>query len=170
MGLLTRKPAPSQLGRFYHEKTRHFNIATLLPIKYLSSDRIMTWSVHRFCSSSRCFTSSFQICDLTNTCWVAIENPLILCTMCHYFTATEPISVGSQIWKREVKERLERHNQYNDHVLLQSELKYWIGAKVAGTVKWNRSPGTTQPNNCGFMPGPGNNSGKTERFGLLGVS
>jgi len=63
-------------NRFPHT-TRHFNITTLPPIKYLSSDRIMIWWVHRLCSSRRSFTSRSQICDPTNIGWVGIENPLI---------------------------------------------------------------------------------------------
>ena len=69
-------PEPNRWNRFPH-KTRHFNISTLRPIKYLSSDRIKIWSVHRLCISSRSFTSPSQICDLTNIRWVAIETPLI---------------------------------------------------------------------------------------------
>jgi len=110
-------------------KTRHFNTTTLPPIKYLSSDRIMTWSVRRLCSSSRSFTSRSQICDLTNIRWVAIENPLISLTICPFLTATQRISVGSQIGKWEVKERPELHNLHTDHVTIQWELKYLIGGK-----------------------------------------
>jgi len=69
-------PEPNRCNGFPH-KTRHFNITTLPPIKYLSSDRIMIWSVRRSCSSNLCFTSRSQICDLTNIRWVAMENPRI---------------------------------------------------------------------------------------------
>jgi len=54
------------IGPVLPPKTRHFNITTLPPIKYLSSDRIVTSSVCRLCSSSRPFSSRFQICDPTN--------------------------------------------------------------------------------------------------------
>ena len=40
--------------------------ATFAPIGYLSSDHIMTPSVRRLCSTSRSFTTCFQICDLTD--------------------------------------------------------------------------------------------------------
>ena len=158
------------IGPVLPPKTRHFNITTLASIKYLSSDRIMTWSVCRLCSSSRSFTSRFQICVPTNIRWVAIENPLISRKMGLYFTATQRITVGSQIWKREVKERLEMHNLRTDHLLIWSELKYLIGAKVVRTVKMELRSGYNPAKNRGFMSGPGNNPAKTARFGFLGGS
>jgi hypothetical protein len=54
---------------------RHFNITGVAQMMYLSSDRIMTRSVRRLCSAGRSFTSHFQMCDMTNICCVAIENP-----------------------------------------------------------------------------------------------
>jgi len=95
------------------------------------------------------------------------KTPLISCNRCFYLTATQRISVGSQICKREVKERLELQNLCPDHAMIRSELKYVIGVKVAGTVEWNRGPGTTRPNNRGFMSGPGNNPAKTQWVGYL---
>jgi len=89
------------------------------PINYLSSDRIVTWSVCRLCSVSRSFTSCFQICNPTNICWVAIENPRISVEICPYFTANQRILVGSQFWKREVKERLKLHNLHICHAVIQ---------------------------------------------------
>jgi hypothetical protein len=41
-GLTTRKTRPTGNGPVLPPKTRHFNITTLPPIKYLSSDCIMT--------------------------------------------------------------------------------------------------------------------------------
>jgi hypothetical protein len=69
-----------------------------------------------------------------------------------------------------VNERLELQNLHPDHVMIRSEFKYLIDAKGAGTVKWNRGPGTNWAKNRGFMSGPGNNPAKTARFGLLGAS
>jgi len=158
------------IGPVLPPKTRHFNITTLAPIKNLSSDRIMTWSVCRLFSSSRSFTSRFQICDPTNICWVAIENPIVSCKIGLHFTATQRISVRSQIWKREVKEGLELHNLHTDHLMMQSELKYLIGAKVVGTVKMEPRSGCNPAKNRGFMSGPGNKPTKTARFGFLGGS
>jgi len=44
---------------------------TFLITKSLSSDHIVTWLVPRLCSRSSSFTSRFQICNPTDTCWVA---------------------------------------------------------------------------------------------------
>jgi len=140
-------PEPNRCNGFYHTKTRtfaigpvlppktrHFNITTLAPIKYLSSDHIMTWSVRRLCSFRRSFTSRFHICDLTNIGGGAIENPRFSCPIWRYFTATSRILVGSHIRNQEVKARPELHNLHTDHVMIWSELKYLIGGK--GVPKW----------------------------------
>jgi len=66
-----------------------------------------------------------------------------------------------------VKEQLKLHNLRTNHVMIRSELKYLIGAKVGGTAKWNRGAGTTRPKNRGFMSGPGNKPAKTKRVGFL---
>jgi len=130
----------------------------------------MTWSVGRLCSFSPSFTSRSQICSRTNIRRVAIENPRISLQIWRYFTAIQWILVQPQNWQREVKERLKLHNLNTDHIVIRSELKYSIGAKVAGTVIWNCGPGSTQPKNSGFMSGPGNNPAKTEWVVLLGGS
>jgi len=129
----------------FHTKPAPQKSTFLAPIKYLSSDRITTWTIRRLCSFNRSFTSRFHICDPTSIRWVAIENPPISLKLSLYFTATRRISVWSQIWKREVKERIMLHNLRTDHVMIRSELKYLIGGKVVGTVKWNRSPVLTRP-------------------------
>jgi len=105
------------------------------PIMYLSSDCIVTWWILRLCSFSCSFTSRFEIWDATNMGWVAFKNPQISLKICPYCTATQQISVGSQIWKREVYGGLKLHNLYIVHVTIQSELKYSIGAKAVETVK-----------------------------------
>jgi len=133
-GLTTRKTRTVRNGAVLPPKTRHLKLTILAPIKYLSSDCITTWSVSRLCSFSRCFTTRFQICDPTSIRWVAVENPPISLKISHYLTTTQRISVGSQIWKREVKERLKLHNLHTDYVVIRSELKYLIGAKGVGTV------------------------------------
>ena len=119
--------------------------ASLPPIKYLSSDCIVTWSVHRLCSFSPSFPSRSQICDLTSIRWVAIENPHFSADISPYFTAIQRILAQSQIWQLEVKEGLKLHNLCTDHVTIQSELRYLIGGKVAGTVILNRGPVPTRP-------------------------
>ena len=133
-GLTTWKTRPIRNEPVLPPKSRHFNSTTLPPIKYLSSDRIMTWSVYRLCSSSRCFTCRSQICDPTSIPWVAIQNPQISLTICPFLTATLRISVTSQIRKGEVNERPELRNQCTDHVALRWELKYLILFKSVETV------------------------------------
>jgi len=133
-GLTTRTTRPIGNGPVLPPKTPHFNITSLLPIKYLSSDRIMIWSVRRLRSSYCSSTSRSKIFDPTNIRWVAIENPLISLEICPFFTATQRISVESQIAMREVNERPERHNLRTDHVMIRWELKDLIGAKVL--AKW----------------------------------
>jgi len=146
-GLTTPKTRPTGNGPVFSPKTRYFNITTLPPIKYLSSDRIMTSSVHRLCSSTRSFSCRSQICHPTNIRWVAIEYPLISLKMGPFFTATKWISVGSQMGKREVKERLELHNLRNNHVTIRWELKYLVGGKGVGTVKLEPQSGSNPAEN-----------------------
>jgi len=122
------------IGPVLPPKTWHFNIKSLAPIKYLSSDGIMTQSICKLCSFMRTFTSRFQICDRTNIHWVAIESLQISLEIWLYFTAILRILVRSQIWKREVKERIKLHNLHIDHVTIWPELKYLIGATGVGTI------------------------------------
>jgi len=133
-GLTTRKTQTIGNGAVLPPKTRHFKFTILASIRYLSSDRITTWSGHRFCSFSRSITSRFQICDPRSIRWVAIENPPISLKISHYFTTTQRISVRLQIWMLEVKEGLKLNNLRIDYVMIQSKLQYLIGAKGVGTV------------------------------------
>jgi len=114
-------------------------------IEYLSSDRITTWSIRRFCSSSPSFTLLFQICDPTSIDWVAIENPPVSVQFSHYFTTIQRISVRMQIWMQGVKERLKLNNLRSYHIMIRLKLKYLIEDKVVGTVKWNRGSVRTSP-------------------------
>ena len=136
-------PELDRCNGFYHSKTRtvaigpvlppktcQFNLTTLPPIKYLSSDCIATWSVHRLCSVGRSFTSQVQICNSTNIRWVAIRNPQFSRIISGYSTVIQRILVGLQIWNREVKEQLKLHNLCIDHVTIRSELGYLIWAQV----------------------------------------
>jgi len=140
-------PEPNCCNGFYHTKTRtvaigpvlppitqHLNNTTLAPIKYLSSDHIVTWSVHRLCSFTSSFASCIQICDPTNIRRVAIEIPQIPLRIGPFFTATQRILVGSQIWMLEVKEIIILHNLHTNHVTVQSELTNLIGAKAVATI------------------------------------
>jgi len=140
---------PRLFGRVVPGPRFHFTVpATFAPIKYLSSDHIMIWPVRRLCSTSRSFTFHFQICDPTDIRWVAVKSRHILGEISGLSIATQRILVGSQIWKREVKERLELHNLHTDHVMIPSELKYFIAARYLGL----QSPGfevDTGPNTNG---------------------
>jgi len=173
MGYITRKTRTIGNGPVLSPQTRHFKFTFLAPIKYLSSDRIMTWSVRRLCSFSFPFTSRCQVCDQTNIRWVAIENPPFSPKITCNFTAIQRILVRSQTWQREVKEQLKLHNLRTDHVMIRSKLKYLIRATFQGSVEepWNgpavrvqpgrKTPGmypvqvTNPPRQCsmGFWPG-----------------
>jgi hypothetical protein len=62
--------------------------ATFAPIKYLGSDRMMTWSICRLCNFSPSFTSRCQICDWTNICWIAVKEGDISAEKCGFSIAT----------------------------------------------------------------------------------
>jgi hypothetical protein len=140
-GLTTRNTRRTGNWPVIPPKTQHLNITTLPPIKYLSSDRIMRWSVRRLCSSTRSCTFRSQICDPTSIRWVAIEYSRISLRMGPFFTATQRISVGLQIGQWEVKEQQELHNLRTDHVTIQLDLQYLIGGKAVRTV-------TLEPQSC----------------------
>jgi hypothetical protein len=75
----------------------------------------------------------------------------------HYFTAIPWILVQLQTWEWEVKERLIMHNLRTDHVTIGCELRYLMGAKLAGIVIWKQGPGSTWPENPRLMSGRENN-------------
>jgi len=122
------------LGPVLPPKNWHFNITSLAPIQYVSSNSIMTRSIRKLCSFMRSLTYRFQICDPTNIGSVVIESPRISLEIWRYFTAILRLLVGSQIWKWEVKERTKLHNLRIDHLTIRSELTYRIGAKGVGTA------------------------------------
>jgi len=152
MGFTTWKTQTIGNGLVLPPKTRHFKFTILAPIKYLSSDCTMTWSVRTLSSFGRSLTSHCQICDQTNIRWVAIKNLQILLKIWCYFAGIQRILTWSQIEKREVEERVTLHNLHLYHVIIRWDLKFLIGAKIAGTVKWNRSPGSPQPKTAGNNP------------------
>ena len=98
-------------------------------IKFLSSDRIMTWSVCRMCNFSYSFTSRCRICDRTNIPWIAVKLRNIWFKIGRFSIATQRILVSSEIWQREMKEQVKLHNLRTDQVMIRSELKYLIGTK-----------------------------------------
>jgi len=115
--------------------TRHFTFTILAPIQYLSSDRIMTWSMCILCSISGVSCSLCQICNQANIHCVAMNNQQISHTLWFYFTVIQRILVRLQIWNRQEETRLKLHNLRIGHALIQAELGYWFVAKVAGAVK-----------------------------------
>jgi len=162
-------PEPNRCNGFYHTKTwtvaigpvlppntRHFYFTSLAPMKYLSSDRIVTWSVHRFCSFTSSFAYRFQICDPTNIRGVPIENPQIPLRIGPFFTATQRISVGLQMWMLQVKELIILHNLRTNHVTVRSELTYLIGVKAVRTINLesNRTEPQVNTRTAGRLPGP----------------
>jgi len=123
----------------------NFAISTsLASIQYLSCDRIVTWLVRRLCSSNYSFSSLFQICDPTDIGWVVVKDGQILRQITGFSIAPQWLLVRSQIWDREVKERLVLHHLRTDHVTIPSELKYQIGAKGV-TLKCRVFGGKTGP-------------------------
>ena len=127
-------PERDNCNMFHHTKIRtiaiwtilppisqHVNFTTLDPMKYLSSDHIMTWSICKLCSIGRSFTYRCQIYDRTNIHRAAIKNPQLTNQIWHYFAVIQEILVTSQIWMREVEELLKLHTQHIDHVTIQSE-------------------------------------------------
>jgi len=121
------------IGPVLPPKTRHYKSTIFAPVTYLSSDHIVTWSVGKLCSFSPSFTSRSQICGRTNIHRVAIENPRILSEKWRYFTAIRWILVQSQIWQREVKERLKLHNLHT------AQSAYWSDRDTIRTQILNRS-------------------------------
>jgi hypothetical protein len=69
----------------------------LAPIKFSSSDHMVTWSVCRLCSFMRSFTSRCQICDPTNIRRIAVKEDQILSEIRGFSIATQRILVVSQI-------------------------------------------------------------------------
>jgi len=71
------------------------------PIRYLSSDRIMTWCICRLCRLGCSITSRCQNWLPTNVCWVSVENPRLSVIIYAYSKATEtnisPISI-LKVW------------------------------------------------------------------------
>jgi len=166
VGLITWKTLTIGNGLVLPPKTRHFMFTILPPTENVTSDCFMTSSVHRLCSFSWASTCHGQMWDRTNIQWVAIENRPCSSEISQYVTAIQSILVWSKIWQRTVKQQLILHNPHTDHVVISSELKYLIGAKFAGTRKWNCVPDTTQAKDCGFMSSPGSNRAKTNQVGF----
>jgi hypothetical protein len=130
-------------------KTRHFNITTLPPINYMSSDCIMIWSVCRLCSSSSCFTSRSQICDPTNICWVTIDNPPISPKNLPVFHShsTNISQIANRKAGGELAARSEQSTYWLCHDTMRTEILIWRQkcryCKVAHAVRFQPGRNTT---------------------------
>jgi len=112
----------------------HYTVpATFTPIQDLNSDCIITWSIRWLCSYYHSFASHIHICDRTHIHWIIVKSHHIVCNIRGFSMATQWIFVWSQIWQREVKERQKLHNVLIDHVMIWSELRYIIGAKIVNS-------------------------------------
>jgi hypothetical protein len=72
------------IGPVLPPKTEHFNLRTLAPIKYLSSDSIVTRSICRLCRINRSCTSRFHICNPTNIRLVATKTHQFRLKLCGF--------------------------------------------------------------------------------------
>lgn len=81
------------------------------------------------------FLLHFQMCGPTNIHGVAIENLEISLNICPYYTATQQLSVRSQIRMLEMKELVNLHNLCIHHVMIPSDLNKLMAANGEETVK-----------------------------------
>jgi len=89
----TWTPWPIGHGPVLPPTTQHFKFTMLAPIKCVSSDHIMIWSVCTLCRFGRSFTSRFQICNWTDIRWVANEHLQLSPKTCCFFTVIQWILV-----------------------------------------------------------------------------
>jgi len=132
-GFQYRKTRTVSFGPFPYPNRQHLNLKSFALINCFSSDCIVTWSTCTMSSVRYTFISRSQMCDQTNICCDAFENPPIMRKMRAHFTATSRISVGLQIWIPEVKVLVKLQNVHIYHVLIRSELTYPIAANNVGT-------------------------------------
>jgi len=142
------QPEPNYCNGIYHTniktvanwpvlppKTWPLILISITPMKYLSSDCNMTWSVSSLYSSSSCLIRQSRIRHQTNIGCGLIENPSIAIEICPSFTATQGVSGGCQIWKWEMTKRIVLFNLHTYHVNIWLEMKYLIAAKCVRMVK-----------------------------------
>jgi len=113
-------------------------------IKHRSSHHIRTWSMRRLCSVSHSSTCLCQICDPSDIHWIALTQDHIVSKICGFSIATLWILARSQLWQREVKQRIKLHHVYIGRVPIQSELTSLIGDKIVN-FKWRDFGGKTGP-------------------------
>jgi len=114
------------------------------PIKYSCSDRIVTWSTCKLCSFLRCFAFRDQISDPTSIHGIPVNYRPIERQIRGLLIMTQRLLVRSQFCQREVKERLKLHNLHVDDLMIRSELRYIIGAKLV-VMKCGVFGGKTSP-------------------------
>jgi hypothetical protein len=108
----------------------HFTVlTTLAPIKYLSSDRIVTWSIREMCRLMPYFISRSQICDRISMHRVAVKLSPKSRQNDRVFIPTPWQLVRLQIGEQEMKEGMKLHISRIDYVTIWSELKYLIGVR-----------------------------------------
>ena len=132
-------------GRVNTRMRFHFLVPlTLAPIKYRSSDCIVTWLIRWMCSFSSSSTCCFQIWDRTNIRSIGVKQHHIPSNIHRFSIVTEQILIWSQIWRWEVREQLTVRNLRIDHVTIRSELRYIIGATIVN-LKCRAFGGKTGP-------------------------
>ena len=87
-----------------------------------------------------------------------------------FFAVTQRILTGSQNGDQEVKEYATLHLVHIYHIVIRSELRYLMGAKVCSSRQWGPAIWRTHPTNCRFMSGPGNKPARTQHVVYLGGS
>jgi hypothetical protein len=110
--------------------------ATLAPIKYISCDQIMTWSICKLYTINRSYTSLLQIGDPANSRWVGLKKHTIFTEIRRFLIVTKQIVVESPIWTQQVQEQLVLHNLHIEHVTIQSEFIYLIASKGVRLKNW----------------------------------
>ena len=166
MGLTPRKTQTVANGPVLPPKTWHFKFTILAPMKYLSSDRITTQSIHTLCTISHSITSRFQICDVTSIRWLAIESTLFSLKFCHYFTTTLRISVRLRIRKsgKSWTIYILTMSRYNQNSNTQLE------AKLQEPYTSDRGPVPTLSNTHCSVSSQGNKPAETKRVRFLAGS
>jgi len=141
-------------------------LRTLASTKYLSSDRITIWYLRKRCSFGCSLTSYSLFCDPINICWVTAKDAQVTPLFHSNSTNIDWISK----WRIGGERACKTASFTIYHIVIWSELKYVIGAKVLSSGKWGSAVCRTCPKNRGFMSGVGNNPARTMWVWLLAGS
>jgi len=135
-------------------------------MNYLSADRITIWYIRkRYCFACS-VTSDCAICDPIIIRWLTAKKP----NSRHYFTATQSILTRLQIRQQEVKKHAKLHLLHIYHIVIWSELKYLIAAKVLSWQKWGSAVYGTRPEKRRFRCSFGFKQLVIGQFGSLAVA